>query len=266
MKTGFVKFVQSIVLAAAFGSGLAMAQSEPSMSEIYAAAKAGQMDKAQTMVQQVLVSHPHSAKAHYVRAELYAHEGNYARAREALAEAEKYAPGLPFAQATAVAELKAQLAQRAPVHAAATAAGTSSSSLNWLIPLALVAGVMALGYALFRRQAPQPAYAGPQPYANDYSAAPAYGTAYPPQASSLGSKVAGGLATGLAVGAGVVAAEAIGRRLFGEQDAPAHAAAAASPEQYAPIASNNDMGGDNFGIQDTSWDDGGSAGGSDWDN
>lgn len=264
-----------MVLAAALGSGLAMAQSEPSMSEIYAAAKAGQMDKAQTMVQQVLVSHPHSAKAHYVRAELYAREGNYARAREALAEAEKYAPGLPFAQAAAVAELKTQLAQRAPVqpvHAATTAAGTGtgtgtgSSSLNWLIPLALVAGVMALGYALFRRQAPQPAYAGPQPYANDYSAAPAYGTAYPPQGSSLGSKVAGGLATGLAVGAGVVAAEAIGRRLFGEQDAPAHAAAAASPEQYAPLASNNDMGGDNFGIQDTSWDDGGSAGGSDWDN
>ena len=40
---------------------------------------------------------------------------------------------------------------------------------------------------------------------------------------------------------------------------------------YEPINSNPDMGGDNFGISDTSWDDAGASdagggGGGDWDN
>jgi len=35
-----------------------------------------------------------------------------------------------------------------------------------------------------------------------------------------------------------------------------------------PLAQNTDMGGENFGISDTSWDDaaGSDAGGGDWDN
>jgi len=78
----------------------------------------------------------------------------------------------------------------------------------------------------------------------------------------------GGVATGLAVGAGVMAAEAIGRNLMG-----GHNSATPLPDQldnnrFEPIPQNADMGGNNFGIADTSWDDGGSndAGGGDWDN
>ena len=68
------------------------------MTEIYTTAQAGKLDQAQVMIQQVLISHPKSAKAHFVQSELYARQGNLGRAREALSNAEKLAPGLPFAR------------------------------------------------------------------------------------------------------------------------------------------------------------------------
>jgi hypothetical protein len=102
--------------------------------------------------------------------------------------------------------------------------------------------------------------------------APGYGQQ--PAGMGLGGKVMGGLATGLAVGAGVMAAQAIGKSLMGNDSHPA-----AQPDHlannnsnaYEPIASNSDMGGQNFGLADTgSWDDGdalASSGdmGGDWD-
>lgn len=81
----------------------------------------------------------------------------------------------------------------------------------------------------------------------------------------------GGVATGLAVGAGVVAAEAIGRSLMGNRDA--HGASTenygnASPDSFG---GNADLSGQGFGINDaSSWDDAGSSGdggaSGDWDN
>ena len=80
--TRFSKRVaMSLIVAACLGSALAMAQSEPSLNEVYAAARAGNLERAQTMVQQVLVTHPNSAKAFYVRSELFARQGELGRAR-----------------------------------------------------------------------------------------------------------------------------------------------------------------------------------------
>lgn len=271
-------------LALALAVPLAHAQSEPSMSEIYAAAQAGQMDKAHAMVQQVLVTHPHSAKAHYVQAELYAKEGRYALARENLAEAERVAPGLPFAQPQAVNELKAELAGTAagPTRLAAPMAPAQDNS-HWVWLVLLAGGVIVLGYFLFRDRRPAPAGViypdaggsgamGGAPYGGGpYGGAPygpgGYGV--PPAAPGLGSRIAGGVATGLAVGAGVVAAEAIGERLFGHEDRHAgNAGGYNDGGNYVPVDPNPDMGGNNFGVNDTSWDDGGgsSGSGSDWDN
>ena len=106
---------------------------------------------------------------------------------------------------------------------------------------------------------PQPAY--PQP---------GYPQGYPqPAGTGLGGRIMGGVATGLAVGAGVMAAEAIGRNLMGNHDSnTASHTADNSGNNYEPIG-NADMGGNNFGVSDTSWDDGGSSdigGGGDWDN
>lgn len=114
---------QWLTIAALLGFGLAaMAQSEPTLKQVYEAAQSGRMEQAQTMMQQVLVAHPKSAKAHFVQAELSARQGELGRARESLATAEKLAPGLPFAKPEAVQSLRARLAGKAGTPAAQGAA------------------------------------------------------------------------------------------------------------------------------------------------
>jgi hypothetical protein len=273
-------------------AGIAMAQPEPSMSQIYATAQAGKLDDAQVMVQQVLISHPKSAKAHFVQAELYARQGKLEPAKAALASAEQYAPGLPFAKPEAVQALRAQINAKPPTTATTTYAAPqapAASSSSWLLPVVLAGGVIGVAFLIFRRrdpqaQAPQAAYApqapvntlsGPQNFGMANGGQPLYPQggypqgAYPQQGGTgLGGRIMGGVATGLAVGAGVMAAEAIGRNLMGGHNN-------SSPQNdmlgggsgFQPIAPdvNADMGGNNFGIADTSWDDG-AASGSDWDN
>ena len=286
-----------LLLATFLHAGMAMAQQEPSMSQIYATAQAGKLDEAQVMVQQVLVAHPKSAKAHFVQSELYARQGNLTKAREALSTAQGLAPGLPFAKPEAVQALQSQLAARpattpatkvAPY--AAPAPAPTQSSGSWLLPALLAVGVIAAGYFIFRRKPAQnfdqnPGYGnglnGPQGFGNGgmqpamqpgmqggYGQQPMYGQ---PAGSGIGGRIMGGVATGLAVGAGVMAAEAIGRNLMGNHDTGSRSVDNSSASTYEPIGnSNTDMGGQNFGVSDTSWDDAGSAdmggGGGDWDN
>lgn len=275
-----------LLLAAFLSSGLAMAQQEPTMNQIYAAAQAGNIDQAQVMVQQVLVAHPKSAKAHFVQSELFARQGNVPKAREALNEAQRLAPGLPFAKPEAVKALESQLASRPAKPSAAVApysAPASSSSGSWMLPALLAGGVMVAAYFIFRRKAPQTfnqgatydnGMNGQQSFGNG-GMQPAYGqTGYgqpaygQPAGGGLGGRIMGGVATGLAVGAGVVAAEAIGRSLMGSHEGAARSVDNGS-NSFEPVNSNPDMGGQNFGISDTGWDDAGASdagGGGDWDN
>ena len=46
-----------LTVAALLGCGLAMAQSEPTLNQVYEAANAGKLQQAQVMMQQVLVAH-----------------------------------------------------------------------------------------------------------------------------------------------------------------------------------------------------------------
>ena len=285
-----------VVAAAMLGMGAAMAQSEPSLAQVYEAAQSGQLDKAQTMMQQVLVAHPNSAKAHFVQAELSARQGNLSRAQEELQTAEKLAPGLPFAKPEAVQHLRGQLAAKtaspstsltsAGNHAVANAApATPTTSFPWGMALGLGAAAVALYLVVNRRKTatPQaPGYgagnglSGPQNFgmgnapASPY-AQPGYGQA-PVAGSGMGSRIAGGLATGLAVGAGMMAANAIGKTLMGDEDRGHRADNSGSSSGftgYEPSPQNADMGGQNFGIQDAGgWDDagGGVDTSGDWDN
>src|SRR5450830_294826 len=274
-----------LLVASLLNFGLAMAQTEPTLNQVYATAQSGKLDQAQVMMQQVLVSHPQSAKAHFVQSELFARQGNLSRAREALANAEKLAPGLPFAKAESVKALRAQLAAKSPPMSKNvspvqyTSPVAPASSTSWGLPLLLAGGVIVAGYFIFRRRTPaplaqQPVYAnqgamsGPQTFG-----AGGGGVMQPPPGqpagSGLGGQILGGVATGLAVGAGVMAAEAIGRNLMGNHNQSAAPFDNRSNNDYQPIASNPDMGGQNFGVNDaSSWDDGGSVdvgGGGDWD-
>lgn len=286
-----------VIVAALAGFGSAMAQTEPTLDQVYEAAKSGQLDKAQTMMQQVLVAHPNSAKAHYVQAELSARAGNLSRAREELANAEKLAPGLSFAKPDAVQHLRNQLAGKSSVSAnananalsvapAAVAPAPPASSFPWGLALALGGAAIGLGIYLTRKKAAPPlapatAYgnglSGPQTFGmgnaspNAPYGQPPYGQApygQPAASSGLGSRVAGGLATGLAVGAGMMAANAIGKTLMGDGEHGSRAAdQGASGNGWDAAPQNADMGGQDFGIQDGgSWDDGGGGASGDWDN
>lgn len=275
----------------------AFSQTEPTLSQVYAAAHSGQFDKAQTMMQQVLEAHPKSAKAHYVQAELWAQQGKLDKAAQALGQADKLAPGLPFAKPEAVQGLRSQIADTrklasktppAPATPAQNAGITPSAPVaSWGLPLLLAAAVIALGYFVFRRKpalsypAPTTSYAGnpnaggglsgPQTFgANPGGMPAAYAPTAPTAAPGLGSRIAGGVATGLAVGAGMMAAEAIGKTLMGGHESSRGAAASASPsaggENFEAISQNYDMGGQDFGVNDaSSWDDSSGASGGDWD-
>jgi tetratricopeptide (TPR) repeat protein len=286
-KSLFQMVAKWLVIGALLGTGFAMAQAEPNMNQIYSTAQAGKLDDAQTMIQQVLVSHPKSAKAYFVQAELYSRQGKLDRARDSLATAEKFSPGLAFAKPDAVQALRSQLVGKpAAKHVAspsvsyAVPQSPAKSSSSWVLPLLLAGCVIVGGYFIFRRRNPEP-YAQQPVYANQSGlngpqnfgmVAGGMQPAYPQQGGTgLGGRIMGGVATGLAVGAGVVAAEAIGRNLMGGYNsAPADQLDNLSSNDYQPINNNPDMGGAGFGIKDTSsWDDGGGAdmgGGGDWDN
>lgn len=95
---------------------------------------------------------------------------------------------------------------------------------------------------------------------------PGYGPGYgAPQAPGMGSRIMGGLATGAAVGAGIVAGEAIARQFTHDDSRNANAAPAGNfdnSNNWGPSPSNYDMGGNDFGVADSSsWDSGGGGGG-----
>ena len=191
------------------GLGLAMAQAEPTMNQIYQAAQAGKLDEAQVMVQQVLISHPKSAKAHYVQAELFARQGLASRGRDALLQADKLAPGLPFAKPEAVQALRAQLASKPGASALKEPANKTFGALEPAAPaakssfplglgLALGGAAIAVAIVLLRKKpapvpTPVPSYAGPagmpsagtigsglsgpQTFGTSATAAPGYGQA-----------------------------------------------------------------------------------------
>ena len=161
------------------------------------------------------------------------------------------------------------------------------SGFPWTLALLLGAGLIALGiFALRRKPTPALASQAAYPYPNQDpinngltgpqnfgmgAGGSAIPPGYAPQAGNgLGGRVMGGLATGLAVGAGVMAAQAIGKSLMGNEAKPEGQAGNPANNGYEPIAGNNEMGGQNFGINDGgSWDDGSavasSGDGGDWE-
>lgn len=158
-------------------------------------------------------------------------------------------PGLPFAKAEAVQHLRDQLSGKATSPAAVKPLSDRAASPSMAAPAATAAAAATAATAATAAGAPFPwgiALAG---------------------AAGLGGKIVGGLATGLAVGAGVMAAQAIGKSLLGDNDHPQHPPASAPPSEAAFTPGSSDLDGENFGIGDSgSWDDGGGASDDgDWD-
>ncbi len=247
------------VVALAFaisGTPARAADGEPTVHQIYEAAKSGRLDQAQEMMNHVLRDHPESAKAHFVQAELYVREGNAGLARSELLRAEQLKPGLPDENPQAVQALKAELG----LHTAPTA-----PHFPWgtQLILALAIGVV---WMLFRRRNSTVQYpAGVVPAGGAPGAYGPGGYVGPGGAGSgIGGSIAGGLASGLAVGAGVVAGEELAHHFL---DGRHESGTVPPPAGDGSNPGNNDMGGTDFGVNDPgSWDDGGGGGdgGGDW--
>jgi len=240
-----------------------LAFAEATLPEVSQAIQSGQLAKADAMITEVLQNHPNSAKAHYIAAELYIREGKLDAARNAFAQAEKLAPGLPFAQAQSVQRLQAELRTGTmPAQASTGASSIFTSPIFWILIAILIAGVV-----FFLRKRAQPVQVYNAPGAG-YPGTPGGPAGYPggpggpgysgAPAGGMGSGLMGSLATGAALGAGMYAGQALASNLMGGHD---HGNAAANPNlnQVSGPASSDP----NFGVNDaSSWDDGGS---SSWD-
>jgi uncharacterized protein len=256
----------TLAAAATFTVLPALADTDPTSQQIYAAAEAGHLDQAQQMISQVLADHPNSGQAHYVQAELYAREGKTALARSELSTAEQLKPGLPFANPRAVQELKAQLGQTRGTMTGPTVMRSARAErpFPWG-PVLILAAVVAILLMVFRRRNTYAQYPGAGPGMGGAPGTYGPGGYGPPPVGGggIGSGIAGGLASGLAVGAGVVAGEELahhfldgGERSSGGVIPPAEASDSGS-------GNNSDMGGSDFGLNDpgSGWDDGGGGGG-----
>ena len=199
---------QHMVLAAALVTsvGAAYAQAEPSLKQIYDTAQSGKVAEAQVMVQQVLTLHPKSAKAHFVQAELFARQGNAPRARDALAEADKLAPGLPFANVASVTALREQLAVRAAPSSAKPALGgvvkaaaPAPAGPSFPLGLGLALGGAAIGAAVYFSRKKSATVPVPVPAPSAYGNAPANFNTSPGMA---GGGMGGGLSGPQTFGAG----------------------------------------------------------------
>jgi hypothetical protein len=258
------KLFARLALATVFACGsVAALAADPTVDDIYRATTSGRLDEAQTMIGQVLRDHPNSAKAHFVAAEVYARAGRLAAAREQLNEAQTLDPKNSFANPRAISELRAELSQGTATRQSSARRSGSGFPLGWVF--VLVGAILAL-WMLFRRRAVAqpmsvPGPIGNGPYANPGAYGPyGYGP-QPPGGSGLGRS----LASGLAVGAGVVAGEELARHFIdGDRRGPL---GTGFEESGAPPA-NGDMGGNDFGVSDPgSWGDGGGdfgAGGGDF--
>jgi hypothetical protein len=223
------------------------------------------------MMNQVLHDHPNSGKAHFVESELLAKEGRVANARTELATAERLEPGLPFAKPAAVQELKSLLSSDAHHASSAYAPSVSHPSFPFGLIALLLAAIALVAFFVRRRSQTlvQAAPAGASYGYGGYNAGPTYGNGQAPMAPSggMGSGIMGGLATGAAMGAGVVAGEALMHRMLDGNGQPVATQMPSNNWMDVPNDQQSyDMGGNDFGVaDDSSWDDGSSSsGGDDW--
>jgi hypothetical protein len=270
-------FVALLMIASLAAGSSAVFAADSTIDQVYAAASAGKFGQAQQMMDQVLRDHPNSGKAHFVEAELLAKQGRIAGAKNELSTAERLAPGLPFAKPAAVQELKSLLVNDAPrssttqfVPQVQQTIPASYSSVPWGL-IAIVLAMIALVVFFFNRRSNPTVIqtmpsSGPNYGGGFGNSAASYGAPPMPMAPAggMGSGILGSLATGAAVGAGVVAGEALMHRVL---DGGTQSSATTSPvisndwnRGSTSQEQNYDMGGNDFGLNDdSSWDDSSSS-------
>lgn len=288
-----MKFPRFLLMGMALLSALWLgaAQALPNVDEVQAATQRGDYAGAEKMMREVLAAKPDSARAHYVLAEILAHERKFGEAREHASRARTLDPAVKFADPATFSAFE-QLLQRQ--HAAATsavvpgntgqaappprAAPVERSESSGGVPVWLLIGGVVVFIALAmrwmrNRAAPvaQPAYAGGAAGAG-YGTGPGgygYGPGVPPAPGSGGPGLMG---VGLAAAGGVAAGMLAERMLHGDRDErslPRDGGGSAGGGGLLPGSFDSDAGSAadelsrrsiDFGSGD-GWDSGGSGGG-----
>lgn len=251
----------------------AFAEEDASMHQVYQAAEAGKFKEAQAMMDKVLQDHPNSAKAHFVEAELLAKQGLLSNAGVELNTAERLQPGLPFVKPETLQKLKNHIASASTGVKQPVIDHQYAATVKDLTPVVLMIVGMLLIIVLImflrRRNAYQPPmnkYTGSAPGSNMPPANnPGMGQ---PSSGGMGSGIMGSLATGAAMGAGVVAGEALMHHFIDGDKNTAPSEHDNSSWNTAANSNDNNIEPDDtdFGIADASdWeDDSSSDGGDDW--
>ncbi len=194
-----------IALFAAFVLGFQQPARAQTPQQIQALIASGQEQAALSDLSGVLQAHPDSGVAWYLTAEAQDAAGNEDAARSALAKAQQFAPGLPFAQPDKVAALQSHLAAP-PAH--------SGFGISPFAVIVVLVGLFLLVRLFFRsRRAGYQngfgaGYPG-QPPAGPFPYGPGGGMNYGPGAGMAGGGIGSSLLTGLAAGAGLAAGERI---------------------------------------------------------
>jgi tetratricopeptide (TPR) repeat protein len=163
-------------LALLFAATLAFAL--PSVEQVQAEVKAGRYAQAESMMQEVVAAKPRSAKAHYVYAEILAHNGRFDEAARQARQAREIDPAIGFTdpakfrgfeellqreqaqqQSRATPASPSTLSTAAPAVPARAAAARDTGLPGWVWLVGIVLAVWLLWRLLARRRTPT--YAGP---------------------------------------------------------------------------------------------------------
>lgn len=238
----------------------------PTVHQVYETAKAGDLTKAHSMIEEVIKVNPQSAKAHFVDAEILSRQGNIEEAKQELKKAQQLAPGLPFAKPQAVTKLEQRIFGEHSTAASNTM--ISQSAQNYEKPFPWMMLLLGLGAVVFivliirafsSRNASNANYSNAP--TNSYPASSSgagYGPngtyAQQPSSGGLGSNLASGLAAGVGAGVGIVAGEALMHH-FMDEPSNANNQKINQPSNENNTDSHDDMGGSDFGLNDNaSWD------------
>jgi hypothetical protein len=161
MEVSMKKALIGLVLA--FVSALAFAV--PSEQDVRNAVSQGQYTQAQSMMSEVVAAQPNSAKAHYIYAEVLAHNGVFNKASEEAAKAKQLDPNVGFTDPARFRDFQAllekeQVAQRqprtstptysAPAPVSSSSSGGGIPAWIWIVGLVIIGIVLARGLARSR--------------------------------------------------------------------------------------------------------------------
>lgn len=267
-----MKRLLAMLAFVAMGLVSATAFALPSVTEVQAEVQKGNYAQAEVLMRDVVAAKPGSAKAHYVYAEILAHNKRFEFALQEARLAQQLDPALSFTQPDKFRSFEQLLEreQRAATSAGGTSAGTVAPAPRAAAPQrssGIPGWVWGAGFAVIavllwrmfsaRRNAQQmtPAYSGMQ--------TGGYGPNYSPMGGGTGS---GMLGTGLAAAGGFAAGMLAEKLLDGHRDGSSSSASHASDGGLSPGYFDNGAADElssrsvDFG-SGGDWDSGGGGGG-----